>query len=233
MKRQIRRGCWETNSSSQHSLVVMKNDDHYTTQEISKDFYLHEDGVWDAWSADLDFGRTPFRVLGTFKTKWLYACASLVKEYNDDTYKKLKAFAIKYIPGLREIKMPTTISHVPNLDNEKNKDNWYAQKYGKTEAELNEYLDQKEEEWEIEGLEYWEDRAGDFCFTIPYTGHTDEPFLQEFLEHENLSLEEYLTNRKYVIVQDGDEYCYWQDMKKAGLVNSEAIDHEFPDQEGE
>ena len=102
MKRQIRRGCWETNSSSQHSLVVMKNDDHYTTQEISKDFYLHEDGVWDAWSADLDFGRTPFRVLGTFKTKWLYACASLVKEYNDDTYKKLKALAIKYIPAKRD-----------------------------------------------------------------------------------------------------------------------------------
>lgn len=233
MKRQIRRGCFETNSSSQHSLIVMKNDDHYTAQEISEEFYLKEDGTWDAWSADLDFGRSPFRTLGTFKTKWLYACASLVKEYNDDTYKELEALAIKYIPSLKKIKLPTTITRIPNLDDEKNKDNRYAQNYGKTEDELNEYLEQKEKDWEIETIEYWEDRTGNFCFDIPYTGYTDEPFLQEFLEHENLSLEEYLTNRKYVIIQDGDEYCYWQDMKKTGLVNSEAIDHEFPDYEGE
>ena len=166
MKRQIRRGCFESNSSSQHSLVVMKNDDHYTSEEISKEFYLSKHGVWDVWDYSLDFGRSPFRSLGTFKTKWLYACASLVEEYNDDAYKELEALAFKYVPGLKK---------------------------------------------------------------IPYTGQTDEPFLQRFLEHEKLSLEEYLTNRKYVIIQDGDEYCYWQDMKNAGLVNSDAIDHEYPD----
>lgn len=223
MKRQIRRGVFESNSSSQHSLVVMKNDDHYTVQEILKGLYIQKDGVWDV--CELDFGRAPFRALGTFKMKWLYACASLVEEYNDDAYKELEALAFKYVPGLKRIELPMTTTCIINKDLEENKD----YEYGKTEEELNKYLEQKEKNWGIETIEYWEDRHGNFCFSIPYTGQTDEPFLQRFLEHEKLSLEEYLTNRKYVIIQDGDEYCYWQDMKNAGLVNSDAIDHEYPD----
>lgn len=223
MKRQIRRGCFESNSSSQHSLVVMKNDDHYTVQEILKGLYIQKDGVWDV--CELDFGRAPFRALGTFKMKWLYACASLVEEYNDDAYKELEALAFKYVPGLKRIELPMTTTCIINKDLEENKD----YEYGKTEEELNEYLEQKEKDWGIETIEYWEDKHGNFCFSIPYTGQTDEPFLQRFLEHEKLSLEEYLTNRKYIIIQDGDEYCYWQDMKNAGLVNSDAIDHEYPD----
>lgn len=223
MKRQIRRGVFESNSSSQHSLVVMKNDDHYTVQEILKGLYIQKDGVWDV--CELDFGRAPFRALGTFKMKWLYACASLVEEYNDDAYKELEALAFKYVPGLKRIELPMTTTCIINKDLEENKD----YEYGKTEEELNEYLEQKEQDWGIETIEYWEDKHGNFCFSIPYTGQTDEPFLQSFLEHENLSLEEYLTNKKYVIIQDGDEYCYWQDMKNAGLVNSDAIDHEYPD----
>lgn len=223
MKRQIRRGVFESNSSSQHSLVVMKNDDHYTAQEILKGLYIQKDGVWDV--CGLDFGREPFRALGTFKMKWLYACASLVEEYNDDAYKELEALAFKYVPGLKRIELPMTTTCIINKDLKENKD----YEYGKTEEELNKYLEQKEKNWGIETIEYWEDRHGNFCFSIPYTGQTDEPFLQRFLEHEKLSLEEYLTNRKYVIIQDGDEYCYWQDMKNAGLVNSDAIDHEYPD----
>ena len=223
MKRQIRRGVFESNSSSQHSLVVMKNDDYYTAQEILKGLYIQKDGVWDV--CGLDFGREPFRALGTFKMKWLYACASLVEEYNDDAYKELEALAFKYVPGLKRIELPMTTTCIINKDLEENKD----YEYGKTEEELNKYLEQKEKNWGIETIEYWEDRHGNFCFSIPYTGQTDEPFLQRFLEHEKLSLEEYLTNRKYIIIQDGDEYCYWQDMKNAGLVNSDAIDHEYPD----
>ena len=43
MKRQIRTNVFETNSSSQHSLCVMKKDEHYTSEEILKDFYLWDD----------------------------------------------------------------------------------------------------------------------------------------------------------------------------------------------
>ena len=43
MKRQIRRGVFETNSSRQHSLCIMKKDEHYTPDETAKDFYLCDD----------------------------------------------------------------------------------------------------------------------------------------------------------------------------------------------
>lgn len=50
-----------------------------------------------------------------------------------------------------------------------------------------------------------------------------------FLKKENISLEEFLINKKYVVICDGDEYCVYDDMKKAGLINAEMIDHEFPE----
>ena len=113
MKRQIRRNVFETNSSSMHSLVIMKQEEKYTPEEISKGVYLHKDidtgescCVWEPWDHEMDFGRAPFRVLGTFADKWLYACASLVNEYNDKTYKELVKLAIKYVPGLKKIKLP-------------------------------------------------------------------------------------------------------------------------------
>lgn len=40
MKRQVRTNVFETNSSSQHSLCIMKKDEHYTSEEILEDFFM-------------------------------------------------------------------------------------------------------------------------------------------------------------------------------------------------
>ena len=40
MKRQIRKGCWETNSSSTCSLVIMTEDDYY--KKWNRGFYLYK-----------------------------------------------------------------------------------------------------------------------------------------------------------------------------------------------
>lgn len=110
MKRQIRRGVFETNSSSQHSLCIMKKDEHYTPDEIAKDFYLWDDKEtgekdceWHIWDHNMEFGRSPFRALSNFHDKWLYACASLVHEYNDENYKRLETLALKYVPVLKRL----------------------------------------------------------------------------------------------------------------------------------
>ena len=100
-------------------------------------------------------------------------------------------------------------------------------------AEYVEWLGQKEKDWGIDTIEYWESDDGYFHFEIPYTGWVDEDMLSGFLKEENISLEEYLTNKKYVVIQDGDEYCYWLDMKRVGLVNMDAIDHEYPKDDDE
>lgn len=234
MRRQIRRSVFETNSSSMHSLTVMKRDDKYTPEEILEEIYLCKDKetgeekcVWNIWDHDLEFGRSPFRALGTFTDKWLYACASLVHDYNDETYKELIALALKYIPGLKKVELPTTSDSCADKDDEEHKDDEYFQKYGKTEDELVEYLTKKEKDWGME-IDYWKSSSGYWHYDRPFTGYVDENILSGFLEKEGITLEEYLTNKKYVVIQDGDEYCYWSDMKKTGLVNMDAIDHEYP-----
>ena len=238
MKRQIRNGVFETNSSSMHSLTVMKRDDKYTSEEILEGIWLsddeetgEEDCVWKIWNDDdLNFGRYPFKALSTFKDKWLYACASLVCEYNDDTYKELLAIALKYIPNLKKIKLPNTSGSFANKDSEEFKDDEYYQERGKTESELVAYLTQKQKDWGME-IDYWESYSGWWSYDMPCTGYVDEDILSGFLEDEGITLEEYLINKKYVVIQDGDEYCYWNDMKKSGLVNMDVIDHEYPRKE--
>ena len=235
MKRQIRGCAFETNSSSQHSLCVMKRDEYYTPEEISENFFLwndkdtgEENCEWHIWEGELEFGRSPFRVLCTFKDKWLYACASLVGEHNDENYKELESLALKHVPGLKKVVVPMVSDSFADKNYPGNKDNDYAQKYGKTEDELNEWLEQKEKAWGIDTITYWESDNGYFHFEKPFTGYVDENILSGFLEKENISLEEYLTNRKYVVIQDGDEYNEFGNFKRSGLINLDVIDHEYP-----
>lgn len=238
MKRQVRSSVFETNSSSMHSLVVMKMNEYFTKEELEEEFsYLSDDKktgekdcVWDIWNEDnLYFGRSPFQVLGTFKSKWTYAMASLVIEYNDEKYKELLDIAVRNVPNLKKIKLPTTGDSIPDKDDKQNADRKYAKEYGKTEDELIVYLKGKEILWDLdEEIEYWKDRYGDWRFNSPYTGSVDENILSGFLEEEGISLEEFIMNKKYVVVVDGDEYCVWDDCKDFGLVNKAAIDHEYP-----
>lgn len=234
MKRQIRRGVFETNSSSMHSLTVMKRNDKYTPEEILEDIYLHKDRetgeekcVWEPWDSKMEFGRSPFRVLATFADKWLYACASLVHDYNDETYKELVSLAQKYIPNLKKIILPTIGETVANKESEKFKNDEYYQKYGKTEDELIEFLTRKEQDWNME-VDYWETSDGWWRYDKPFTGYVDENILGGFLKKENITLEEYLINKKYVVIQDGDEYCEYDNFKQSGLINLDIIDHEYP-----
>ena len=94
-KYQVRKGCFETNSSSAHSIIVTKKNSNVrmTQKEIRDEFYLNED--WykehhkndegevvkiDPW--DNEFGRSPFNVLVTFIDKLAYAVA----EYCGNNY---------------------------------------------------------------------------------------------------------------------------------------------------
>lgn len=57
-------------------------------------------------------------------------------------------------------------------------------------------------------------------------GSVDENILSPFLKNENISLKEFLTNKKYVVIVDGDEYCIWDSLKNSGLVNANEIEKE-------
>ena len=78
--RQVRKNTFETNSSSSHSLVLMKGKvEHYTPEEAWEEVEYsckYDDGWFNPWDT-LYFGRHPFQVLSTFKDKlrYAYACA--------------------------------------------------------------------------------------------------------------------------------------------------------------
>lgn len=95
MKYQVRKGCFETNSSSMHSLIITKKNSNVrmTQEEIRHEFYLDEDWYKERHKNDdeevikidpwhNEFGRSPFNVLITFIDKLAYAVA----EYCGNNY---------------------------------------------------------------------------------------------------------------------------------------------------
>ena len=61
---------------------------------------------------------------------------------------------------------------------------------------------------------------GIFCYC-------DFHLLRNFLMDQNISLKEFLTNKRYVVVIDGDEYDDWGSLKASGLINMDFIVSEY------
>lgn len=180
MKIKIRKGVFETNSSSMHSLVVKKENEYYTQEEMTERMYLDDNGVWEIWdNDDLYFGRTPFQCLGDFCEKVKYAIASLCG-YNDDareTFDDIVKLVHEICPACTDIILSSNYR----------------------------LLDET------------------------YYGHVDKDILSDFLAKENITLKEFLSNKKYIVVVDGDESCIYQSMKRCGMINTDNIEKEYPD----
>lgn len=101
MKFTIRRGVFETNSSSSHSMCIQNNaiQDCLDTEHIIHDL-LNGRGVWKI--KDNHYGRSPFRFLNKFSEKVLYALA--VYAYGDDEkdpdskIKQIEEIVRSYVP---------------------------------------------------------------------------------------------------------------------------------------
>lgn len=60
---------------------------------------------------------------------------------------------------------------------------------------------------------------------IPEYCGVDDWELFGWLKKYNISLKEFLTNKKYVVIQDGDEYCIWKDLIACGLIDKNVIEN--------
>ena len=179
--KQIRRNVFETNSSSSHSLVITTDDEHYNREEINKDFYM-TDGIVRLWDSSLEFYRSPFDMLVTFRDKLRYAIASS----NGNLVNQCRELCQKYVDGFVDFKFDK-IDYV-----------W--------DSEVKDYVETNE--------------------PIPNYGGTDDYQIEGWLKHYNISLEEFLTNKRYIVVVDGDEYCVWSNIKNSGLVDVKKIIHD-------
>lgn len=60
-----------------------------------------------------------------------------------------------------------------------------------------------------------------------YIDHQSNGILRDYLVKYNVSFEEFLTNKKYIIIIDGDEYNMWGIFKESGLINEDFIEKEI------
>lgn len=180
--KQIRRNVFETNSSSSHSLVITTDNEHYTREEINKNFYVTKKGIVRLWESSLEFYRSPFDMLVTFKDKLRYAIASS----NGNLVDECREICKKYVDGFTDFEFDT-----------------------------------KDYVWDSEVKDYVETNE-----PIPNYGGTDDYQIEGWLKSYNVSLEEFLTNKRYIVVVDGDEYNCWLHIKDSGLVDTFKIIHD-------
>ena len=220
MKRQIRQGCFETNSSSMHSLVIKKGDEYSTAEECKKSCWISNNKL--NLDYDMEFGRAPFELLDSFYGKLRYAIASLcgsgtAKENAD------KIFENEFLPIIKEVIPDVTEVKFNNVDKPV-----FFDENGK---EVN-------AEWDYEGKYYYYVKNGKNVHVkkewrtvgrdYGYVDHQSSGVLSGFLKEHNISLKEFLTNKRYIVVIDGDEYCVWDSIKDAGLADMSKIDYEYP-----
>ena len=180
--KQIRRNVFETNSSSSHSLVITTDNEHYSREEINKNFYVTKKGIVRLWESSLEFYRSPFDMLVTFKDKLRYAIASS----NGNLVDECREICKKYVDGFIDFEFDT-----------------------------------KDYVWDSEVKDYVETNE-----PIPNYGGTDDYQIEGWLKSYNVSLEEFLTNKRYIVVVDGDEYQIFDHIKKSGLFDTSKIIHD-------
>lgn len=113
----IRNGCFETNSSSSHAMIMMK-EDQPLPQMFDPNRWVF-DRELTIWNDDLEFGRFPFSILADWYHRMCYAIAS----YGRDGFKEIEALIFKRIDGLKEIrfwKSETEYSKYGYVDHQSN-----------------------------------------------------------------------------------------------------------------
>lgn len=135
--------------------------DVYCEHELDDHLMNIEDGVWKLRECDLNFGRAPFRVLGTPEGKARYALAS----YHSANIEQVLEILQEIYPDLQKIELPP-------------------------------------DEYSNDGLEH---------------GWCDDSVLPT-----EIPLRDFILDKKYVVIADGDEYCVWSDFYHTALFNKEA-----------
>lgn len=251
MKMQIRTGMFETNSSSAHSLLIMKKHQIMTQKEIREEYYLDEDWNKDrskilqlGWDRD-EYGRG-FNVLTSFRDKLSYALASMcgscysLKSYirGGDTFYEVFEPLLKKLVGIDKVEMYWDSENFHVYSDSVTDD--LEQDYTTYEEVPYEDLI-RNENWNKEGHED-EDYYEEFCrsgrkqeeiwLEVPKFGSIDHQsvgLFQRFLDKYNITLEDYLIRKDIIVIIDGDEYYLFDTMADAGIVDKNAIQIKYPE----
>ena len=98
---QIRKGIFETNSSSTHALIMLK-EDKPLPQFVDVEWRLNSKGLLYLWEDDLEFGRSPFALLNDWYHRLCYAIASSDEEGRE----QIEEICYSRIPGFCGFEFP-------------------------------------------------------------------------------------------------------------------------------
>lgn len=207
----IRKGCFETNSSSMHSLAIWKKVKPYDDYDLSlgtkydsnKDVFELLDDMSQE-EEDYSFHRYPYRQLTTPIEKLRYVVGLYVDyeypkdketgETNYSDYPKVRHF---FTDKAVEEELTNLIKKYTGCKSVK----WHF------EHETYHYKDGKkiwydEEEWPSTSTS--NDRGED---------------ITSFIKRKNITLEDLIFKPNYTIQVDGDEYCEFRDMFDFNMIN--------------
>jgi hypothetical protein len=262
-----------------HSIVVTKDDNYITTEELDRwgegiEYkYIEEKDengehkkiyIIDLSGESLDFGRAPFEILVTLKDKLRYVIASFCKyiytyaedfEYTNKVYNDNLDVVENIENTIREVYPEFDHIELPNLVESHNDwyydCAWHMQEYADDEGDVihpallrfifpsdegveNRYKDHDDEEpVEVYCMK------GDKKVLLHQTGnwsnaayfgsvdHQSKNLLQDFLDKPGMTLKEFLFNKKYYVVIDGDEYCIFDMYKNNNIIRTDNIVEEF------
>ena len=233
MKIQVRNDVFETNSSSMHSIAIVKPEnlkgsaaDYYGWQltgewiKPGKDVEVNHPCVMDDES--ITFERWPFRILSTMYEKAQYAIASYGTE---EAFKEISEIC-KERTG-HGLKTPTErkdqFFYTTGLSQDEDGTWHITDDHLLSEYDV-EYDDEKDDYFRLdeEGNKVYDVTA--YRDDVPYYGYVDHQsmgMLQSFLKKHELTLKDFLLDPKCIVIIDGDEYCAWQKMFDAGLCLQE------------
>lgn len=81
-------------------------------------------------------------------------------------------------------------------------------------------FDEKYRVWDEEKQEYVETDDDNPVYEY---GYTDDSMIEGWLQNYNVSVEDFLTMKRYIIVCDGDEYRTWDKVRDSGLMDTSHI----------
>jgi len=176
---QIRHNVFETNSSSSHSLIMLK-EDKPLEQFVDPEYLLNDKGQLRLWPDMIEFGRSPFQFLTTWYERLCYAIACFA--YDDEMRDKLEEICYSRVIGFKGFRFPTR--------------------------------------------DYYERHPDDFTekYNYGYVDHQSMDLLENFLNNNGISLEEFIFNDRYIVVIDGDEYNIFDTIRGLPTWNGDAVE---------
>ena len=213
MRCTVRSG-FETNSSSMHSIVLTNIDGDSNKGNL----YAWNNNVVSVWNHDIAFERSPFQILSTMKDKIYFAIASFADDDDKieeicEITKEIFGYELKFpMEDIEEYRRADDNSWVSRYDVE-----WVTDPEDNTK-EIAIYKPDPSVE-----LKYREYQRID-----GYIDHQSAGLLQNFLKKYNVSLRDFITKAKYIVVIDGDEYCEFENILKSGIVDLSKIKSQYP-----